>query len=599
MLQNRTHSGRRRISIEIVCVWGISGLLLILLCGLSGGAAQAQRKDRVRESAQTDNAAIVSSAVCAVSVRNILDQPLMARIRLFPVSGGQIRSVELENGAGAVSAPAGEYSASVYVYDQGVPILVHQQAITLSATEKSEITVSVLEGSAGNRTLRAFDGDFDLVLDRVEVELGSDPANPRSVPGETLYEWPSPVLRDRGGWYKGELHAQSSYGAGSEDVAALIRRAEAAKLDFLAIADPNTLAAAMDPKFKSSKLVLIPAMEWKHSTLGSALILAPASLPPTNVARAEAQALANRLQAQGGIFAVAHPAHPGQSWQWGLNYFNAVEVWFGGWRVTPPLEVRSLIPELQVQLENGDYAYPIAAAAAMNMLSANGQATLYYDIETTGGSRAAMIAGSGSTGRKIPLGEPLTYVWAKEQSLNGILDGIRRGRTFVTSGPKGPFVEFMADINGDDRIDVGSGGMVPINVKSKFIVGIQGAKDAHLEILFNGYPIRSRKIEGDRFLLSVGDEPGSPGVYRVRITESTNERKGFGPGEVLAMSSPIYAHAYFVDESKGETSDGWVNLESNWEDPSTVQVFDPELLDSSQVITLEGRRGKYTPGQQR
>lgn len=583
----------------IVCVWGISGMLLVLLCGLSGGTAQAQRRDRARESAQTENVVSAPNAVCVVSVRNVLDQPLPARVRLIPTDQKPPLSFELENGVGELRAAAGEYYAAVYAYDQGVPILVHQQTLTLSPSENPQVLVRVLEGSAGNRTLSAFDGDRDLVLDRVEMELGSDPANPRSLPGETLYEWPSPVLSPRGGWYRGELHARSQYGEGSEDVAALIRRAEAAKLDFLAIADPNTLASALDPKFKSSKLVLIPALEWKHATLGSALILAPATVPPTNVARAEAQALANRLQAQGSIFAVAHPAHPGRQWQWGLEYFNAVEVWFGGWRATPPIEVRNLVPDLQVRLENGDYAYPIAAAAAMSVLSANGQSTLYYDIKTTGGLRAAMIAGSGSTGRKVPIGEPLTYVWAKEKSLNGIVDGIRRGRTFVTSGPKGPFIEFMADVNGDSTIDVGSGGVVPINVESKLIVGIEGAEGAHLEIMFNGYPIRSRKIEGNRFLLSVSDKPGSPGVYRVRVTESTNERKGFGPGNVLAMSSPIYAHSYFVDESKGETTDGWVNLDSNWEDPSTVQVFDPNSLDSSQVITLEGRQGRLTPGRPR
>jgi len=533
-----------------------------------------------------------------VSVQNVLEQPLAARVRLIPETAGAPLSFELETGTGELSAPAGTYSAMVYAYDFGVPILVHHERVSLTANDKAAIAVSVLEGSAGNRTLSAFDGDFDLVLDRVEVELGSDPEDPRSVPGEALFEWPSPVLSDRGAWYRGELHAQSKHGSGSEDVAALIRRAEGARLDFLAIADTNTLAAAHDPMFQSNKLVLIPAVEWRHPELGSALVLAPASLPVANAARAEAQALAIKLQAQGGIVSVAHPAHPGRQWQWGLNYYNAVEVWFGGWRTTPPMQVSDLSGDLRQRLENGDYAYSIAAAAAMNVLSANGQATLYYDIETTRGVRAAMIAGSGSTGRKEPLGMPMTYVWAKEKSLNGILDGIRRGRTFVTSGPDGPFVEFMADINVDGTVDAGSGGMVPINAKSRFMVGVEGAKGAHIEILFNGYPIRSRMIEADRFMLSVSDEPGGPGVYRVRITEPP-KRKGYGPAEVLAMSSPIYAHSYLVDEARGETPDGWVNVESNWEDPSTVQVFDPNSLDSSQVITLQGNRGRLTPGAQK
>lgn len=577
----------------------MSGVLCILLCGLSGFETQAQqRRERGKDTAQTANAEVKPAAKCTVTVQNILQEALPARVRLVPAAGGNVVSVELQNGSGEVSAPVGTYTASVYAYDGGVPILVHQQNITLSAAETPTVAVSVLEGSAGNRSLSAFDGDFDLVLDRVEVELGSDPTNPRSMPGETVFEWPSPVLENRGGWYRGEFHAQSKYGTGSESVSDLIHRAEAARLDFLAIADPNTIAAAQDPAFKSNKLVLIPALEWQHPELGSALVLAPASLPVANAGRAEAQALALRLQAQGGIFAVAHPAHPGQHWQWGLNYYNAVEVWFGGWRATQPMQVRDLSTDLQKRLESGDYAYPIAAAAAMNMLSANGQATLYYDIETTRGVRAAMIAGSGSSGRKQALGSPLTYVWAKEKSMNGILDGIRRGRTFVTSGPEGPFIEFMADVNNDGTIDAGSGGIVPVNAKSLFRVGVENAEGAHVEILFNGYPIRSRLIEAKRFLFSVGDTPGGPGVYRARVTIPA-KKDGYGPTEVLAMSSPIYAHSYLVDEKKGESKQGWINVDSTWEDPSTVQVFDPEALDSNQVITLKGEHGRYTPKPQK
>ncbi len=98
MLQNRTHQHKRRISTEIALLWGISG---VLLCGLSGGDAYAQRRDRKKvESAQTENVVVKPLAVCAISVRNILEQPLMARIRLLPAGGGEALSFELENGTG-------------------------------------------------------------------------------------------------------------------------------------------------------------------------------------------------------------------------------------------------------------------------------------------------------------------------------------------------------------------------------------------------------------------------------------------------------------------------------------------------------------------
>jgi hypothetical protein len=561
-------------------------LSLLLACVLSISNAQAQRREK--QNAEIEKFHDATSARCFVSVKNILDQPLPARIRLLPTGGGEIASFEITSGEGEISAPAGSYTAAVYAYDAGVPILVHVQPVVLSPQTRAEVKTTVLEGSGGNRSLSAFDGDLDLALDRVEIEAGTDPANARSAPAETVIEWPSPVLEKKGAWYRGELHAYSAYGPGSEKVGELVRRAESERLDFLAIADPNTLAAAQDPGFKSNKVVLIPAMEWRHPQLGSALLYAPSSLVSAEVSWPEAQALAMKLEAQGGIFAVAHPTQPGHVWQWGLKRFNAIEAWFGAWRSTPPIEVGNLAEEWSRRNNKNEFLHPIAYAAATNFLSANGQATVFYDVETTHGVHAALIGGSGSTGKKQPLGRPMTYVWAKEKSLNAILDGLRRGRTFVNAGPDAPFIEFTADIMADGSTDVGPGGMIPINVKSRFRVGVDGAKGARLEILFNGYPMQSFVIEWDRFLYSLDDKPGATGAYRVRIITAPKE-KGYGVSEVLAMTSPIYAQSYFIDESKGMAKDGWIDVKSDWEDPSTVKIFDPSTLDPSQVVTLEPR----------
>ncbi len=549
--------------------------------------AHAQRNKNI--SAEKDKNNNTPSAVCHVSVKNILDQFVPARIKLLPKDSGKALSFEIASGEGDISAPAGEYTAAVYAYDAGVPILVQLQSVTLSPQNRAEVKTLVLEGSGGNRSLRAFDGDFDLALDRVEVEAGTNPTDARSVPAETPIVWPSPVLDKKGAWYRGELHARSAYGPGSEKVGELIHRAESEGLDFLAIADPNTLAAAQDPAFKSNKLVLIPAMEWRHPRLGSALLYAPTSLFAADVSPSEAQALARKLEAQGGIFAIAHPTQPGQIWQWGLEHFNAIEAWFGAWRATPPITIGDLSEEWSRRNAEKEFLHPIAFAAATDFLSANGQATVFYDVETTHGVRAALIGGSGSTGKGQPLGQPMTYVWAKEKSLNAILDGLRHGRTFVTAGPDAPFVEFSADIMADGSTDVGPGGIIPINVKSRLSIGVDGAKGAQFEVLFNGRPMQSFPIQWDRFMYSVEDTPGATGAYRVRILSMPKE-KGYGVSEVLAMTSPIYALSYLLDESKGESKEGWIDVKSQWEDPATVKIFDPSTLDPSQVITLEPRQ---------
>ena len=93
MLQNRTCREATRISIAFARLWGISGLLLVLLCALGGGDASAQRRERKQEPVQPVTAAAPKPmVVCTVSVRNIVEQPLAARIRLVPTDGGDALS---------------------------------------------------------------------------------------------------------------------------------------------------------------------------------------------------------------------------------------------------------------------------------------------------------------------------------------------------------------------------------------------------------------------------------------------------------------------------------------------------------------------------
>ena len=208
-----------------------------------------------------------------------------------------------------------------------------------------------------------------------------------------------------------------------------------------------------------------------------------------------------------------------------------------------------------------------------------------YELQQTGGEFVEQVI------RPTGLLDPVIEVVPARGQVPHLLEQIRQRaavgeRTLVTAGPDAPFVEFTADIMEDESVDVGPGGMIPINVRSRFWVHVLRGKGARIEFVFNGYPIRSLNITHDDFRYAVGETPGAAGVYRVRILTTPKER-GYGPAEVLAMTGPIYARAYLLDEKQGDTDDGWVTLNNTWEDPSTVTVFDPSKLDPSQVITLD------------
>ena len=481
--------------------------------------------------------------------------------------GTQSYLLRVPEGSAIGECPLGKFTAYTYVYELGVPILVDVREIVVDAGVMASLPLTLIEGSAGQRTLLAFDADRDLVLDRIEEEIGTDRFDAASMPGVERLPQQNTVLDTKAGWYKGELHARSSYGGGSESVGGLVKRAEKSGLDFLAITDLNTMEACKDPAFTSKSVVLIPAMEWGDSKRGYALIYGPQTEPERADTFAHAQALVRRVQMQGGIFAIAHPCFRDAPWQWGLQYVNAIEVWCRDWRSMPPVMLSDLDQDLQARGEKrlerdpktgrdipgkyieGKPLYPIAQAAATTHLAANAKAEIFWDAHLNSGLRVSPIGGSMSSAGNVPLGRPITYVFAYEKSVAGILTGLRQGRTFVSRGPDGPTVELFANVKIDDRtVYVPMGGVIPIGMEAQLVVRVRGGKDKKVQIFADGRPIISKRMDSKKYDRRLVVKPDRFTVFRARVVEQAVidpekafEETGMGTLEVLALSSPIYA----------------------------------------------------------
>lgn len=549
-------------------------LTILALIPVFGGHAEARQHTVQPQKSQWMMA--LAFGMIEIDVSDVVGRPLPAIIH-FRRDGRVVSKVRVPSGTAKATLPIGPCSAYVYVIEDGTPILVEVKKLDIQRDETSFIMVTLLEGSAGKRKLSDFDSDHDLALDRVELEAGTDPLSAASVPGFERYDWPSPVLSNKSRWYRGELHAHSRYGVGSESVGELVRRAERLGLDFLAITDRNTLQAASDPEFQSKSVVLIPAMEWGNDEMGVALIYTPLTFPDVTASIPEAQALCIRVQAQGGVFCVAHPLFPSSEWQWGLGHVNAIEVWCRHWREPPPTTITRLDPSLLTR-RRGRLTQSIAIAAATPGFSANGQASVFWDHELSRGLRASVIAGSHTASPKVPMGEPLTYIYAHEKSLNSIMEGLRLGRTIVSSSVDGPRIRFLADVNDDKTIDAGVGEVIPAYLPTRFFVKVDRAKNKRLEVLQDGRPFRSTVLDSNKVLYSFLVTPKIFTVYRVRIVERAT-RFGFGSVDVLAMTSPIYVHPHVPEYFEGG-KDSWIELErqevdqSNYE--SLPQNIDPE-----------------------
>jgi len=479
-----------------------------------------------------------------IDVSDVLGRSLPSRIDLIDTAGNPPQRVEAPSGMREAALPAGDYRAYVHVYEHRVPVLVGVADLTIEPGDTAFLLVTLLEGTGGGLRLRDFDFDGDLALDRVEMTSGTDPENPASLPGKKVLPLPSPVLEDKAGWYKGELFARSEHGIGTESVKKLIRRAEKADLDFLAIADRNTFAPVYDPDYKSDGIVLLPAMEWGNEERGFALIYGPRTLPEPPGSRAEAQAECLRVQAQGGVFTVAHPCFPHAPWTWGLSHVNAIQVWCRDWRAVPPLSMNHLAEDVKTR-KDGELVHSIAIAAAtgdLGLVSANRQAANFYDEELSRGLFACAVAGSGTGHRKVEIGEPLTYVYAKEKSAEAILEGLRLGRTYLSNDADGPQIQFRADVLNNDKIDVSIGGVVPLNVDVEFEAAITGAEGKKLQVIRDGELILTKVIEGKGFVHRFLQHPTVPAAYRVQVIgEPRDEDEGIGPIDMYALSSPIYA----------------------------------------------------------
>lgn len=495
----------------------------------------------------------------SIDVTDTLGRSLPARVELRSSKLEQPIRIDATKGSVVQPCPSGRFRAYVTVYQDNFPSVVAIKNVEVKAGETAFVLVNVIEGMAKGSSLQNFDQDGDLIIDRVEVEEKTDPLDAGSYPGAVPVPYDVRPLKGKTGWLRGELHALSSHGEGNQSVAELVRQAEKLNLDFLAITDRNTMAACMDPAFESKSVVLIPAMEWGDDKRGVALIYGPRTFPETVDSLTDAQGIAQRVQAQGGIFAVAHPCFPTCPWQWGLRYVNAIEVWCRGWHEAPPMSIETLAPGYSKRNEKtGKLVYSIARAAETNNLSANGQAALFWDYELLRGLRACAIAGSRSADPKVPLGQPITYVYAQEKSLPGILDGLWHGRTYVSSGPTGPRLDFTADVKkrAKDKhvVDVGMGGIIPIGMETELFARVEGAKGKKIQILYNGLPILTKIIDSDKFAAGILQTPLSYSVYRVRVIEAA-QGEGFGNVEVLAMSSPIYAMEFVLLDTEEATPD--------------------------------------------
>ncbi|MFL6238275.1 MAG: CehA/McbA family metallohydrolase [Actinomycetes bacterium] len=221
-------------------------------------------------------------------------------------------------------------------------------------------------------------------------------------------------------------------------------------LDFVALSDHNNVLNQTDPAVLSwlrahPGFLEIPAYE--NSQPGHVQMLGARSCYDNNgpVAGSRIRCdelvtdrsgvgeteLANALRAAGGVFQINHPSD--MNWLSAYGYSvvpDTVEVWnIGPWAYQPP--------------------FPASNDNDFSLNWYDGFLRLGYQVGVTGGSDTHWVTTDAVQG----VGEPTTWVYVTNRTVQGVLDGLRAHRTFVSALPPTAhgaqlFLESDADHNG-------------------------------------------------------------------------------------------------------------------------------------------------------
>jgi hypothetical protein len=334
----------------------------------------------------------------------------------------------------------------------------------------------------------------------------------------------SKVFNPEPGWYAGDFHVHSNTSMdGENSTAELAEFARKEGLNFLALTDHNTIAgfSEIDENLEFS---FIPGIEvtlseghfnvfgmrdWSHWIEDIRLSQKAIPLPDKYQSVSE---LMRQIAQEGLLNSINHPLlHP---WEWQFNktdlgYVHCVELW-------------------------NDLYWPDNATANPKTVA------MWTDWLNTG-QRVTAIGGSdyhyppkpelGLPGER--LGQPTTYVYAETLSAAGVIDGIRKGRAYVSRGPR---VTFHAAIGsktfmiGDD-LGEGSGEVeftATISNKPKTVLA---------QLVKNGQMIIEERLgEAEKGMIFHDQvDPASPDWFRLDVLD--NE------GLALAITNPIFVNS--------------------------------------------------------
>ncbi len=308
-------------------------------------------------------------------------------------------------------------------------------------------------------------------------------------------------------WYAGDFHVHSiESGDARPPLDELATFARGRGLDFVLVSDHNTLTQLeffVDAQSRHPKLLLLPGMEYTtydgHANAIGATQWVDHKIgqPSVNI-----EGAVQAFRDQGAIVSINHPTQDlgdlciGCAWAHDLDpkLIGAVEVMTG-----TPATI--------------DYLPKVKAIDYWEKLLDQG-----YHLPAIGGSDDHR-AGVDLNALQSPIGDCTTMVFATELSQQGILDGVRSGRTVVKLwGPDEPMVELTSSVTlQGDTVSATS---------TVFSAKISGGLGKSVRFVKNGKPLGQEAVASDPFTHTLEATAPASGEdrYRVEVVDGEDRR---------------------------------------------------------------------------
>ncbi|WP_349236700.1 CehA/McbA family metallohydrolase [Devosia sp. 919] len=293
----------------------------------------------------------------------------------------------------------------------------------------------------------------------VTINLDAAPRKLAPQPARTL------PVREGPGWYKGDLHCHTFHSDARGGPELLHAAARQAGLDFLAVADHNTISQRryFHPQ-SSPDLIFVRAMEVTTAVGHANVFGVDEWIDFRMTAPADAHVLADLVHRRGGLLSINHDK-PTIPWDYEFPAADCQEVWQSTW------------------------------------LAWNWIALERYQQRLASGLKLSAIGGSDfhQPDRLLPegplvLARPTTVLWLPQLSEDAVLAAMRSGHGYVTESPSGPHLEISA---GPVAMGGTAASLASIDVR------VSGAAGDELVLIDAAGPVARAEITSDDWRTTV------------------------------------------------------------------------------------------------